>query len=97
MNKNKRKTPADYEALARERGFIWLGREVPNATRRPAGNAGRDTSGRPVITILGTIEVALTVPSWLKVGAIPVDLIGYYRLVEIPMWTKFNTLEKEGV
>jgi len=41
MNKNKRKTPADYEALARERGFIWLGREVPNATTATGWQCGQ--------------------------------------------------------
>lgn len=26
----RRRTPDDYHALAKERGFVWLGPEVPN-------------------------------------------------------------------
>lgn len=33
-DKKKHKTPADYEALAVARGFVWLGPEAPNTTTK---------------------------------------------------------------
>jgi hypothetical protein len=36
-----RKTPADYEALAAKRGFVWLGPEVANAVTKTGWQCGR--------------------------------------------------------
>ena len=36
----RKRTPADYHALAEKRGFHWLGPEVPNVDTRTAWECG---------------------------------------------------------
>ena len=64
---------------------------MPNIQAKTGWQCGQEYQWHAVIVTLRAVGVALTTPSWLEAGAIPVELIGYYRFVEILMLIKFNT------
>jgi hypothetical protein len=71
------KTPADYQALAKERGFCWLGPEVPNTATKTEWECAQ---GHRWEATYGNIQQGKGCP--FCAGAFPKRAAEYYALAE---------------